>query len=148
MLVSASPRFLALLPAFLWMSGCSVCGDGGVRGAGEVPGARDDRGAAPTTIARNLSDADIVVESVEQGSAGGYVLRGRIIRIHRTGGSGSIAGEGQALALTPLYPGGEPDSRNDAHRRLMGLSRSVPGDTVRCRIALDGTGAWRITSAD
>ena len=99
-----------------------------------------------TAIGRNLSDAEVVVTEVRP-EGGSYLLRGRVVNAVPVGGSASMAERGQEISLAPWYGEGGPDPANPAHQRLIALSGAIPGDTVRCRIAVDSGGSWRIISA-
>ena len=92
--------------------------------------------------------AEILVDEVEPRDGTGYLLRGTILSASPAGGRASIAEAGQRVTLTPLFPGGTPDLSSPAHRRMMDLSGSRRGAKVRCRIALDGAGAWRIVTVE
>ena len=126
--------------------------------AGRTPGDGDagvgvpaDEGAA---LQRNLTDAEILVESVERGEGNNYALSATVLTVFPSGGSTSIAETGQRITLRPYFTGGTPDLTTPANqaepgqRRLMELAAVEPGQKIRCRIALDSRGTWRIISAD
>jgi hypothetical protein len=97
---------------------------------------------------RNSTDAEIVVGEVEVTEGKGFRLKGTIVSAVPAAGRESIAEAGQGVTLTPYFPGGAPDTANTAHRRMMELSGLHPGAKIRCRIALDAGGSWRIVSAE
>ena len=126
------------------LPGCA-CPYGACRTSGEsAAGTGDDEG---TVIRQNLTDVEIEVERVEIVADSGYILRGTVVSVSPVGGTASIAETGQSISLRPHFPAGSPDLSDPGHRRLMDLAATGPGDRIRCRIALDGRGAWRIVSA-
>jgi len=111
------------------LTGCTGC-------------AGSDQAAA---IKRNLSDAEIRIDAFETRGAS-YVLRGHVVTVAPVGDAVGMAEPGQEIALTPYFPGDRPDPSNPGHSRLLTLPGVPPGSTIRCRIGLDGEGAWRILS--
>jgi hypothetical protein len=100
-----------------------------------------------TAIKKNLADAEISIDRFEPAGEL-YVLRGRVVSATPVGGAAGIAEPGQEISLTPWFPGDRPDPGNPAHSRLLSLPEVPPGSTIRCRIALDAGGAWRIVSVN
>ena len=125
----ALPAVLLLLP--LWIAWIFGCGD-----AQET-----------TAIARNASDASILVRSIVT-DGDSYRLKGLVLSAVPVGSAASILEAGQELTFTPSYRGGYPDPADSARAKLAALARKAPGDTVRCRITLEEGGAWRIVSAE
>ncbi len=100
-----------------------------------------------TAIRQNLADVEIEVEGVGTVSDSGYILRGKIVSVSPVGGSLPVAETGQSISLRPYFPSGSPDLNDAAHRRMVDLAATPAGERIRCRIALDGRGTWRIVSA-
>lgn len=100
-----------------------------------------------TAIRKNLTEAEIRIDRFES-LGGSYVLKGSVVTATPVGGAANIAESGQEISLTPYFPGDRPDPGNPTHSRLLSLPEVPPGSTIRCRIALDAGGAWRIVSVD
>jgi len=67
------------------------------------------------------------------------------------GGSQNMADAGRVLNLWPMYPGSSgsttgPANRNDG--RLLAFAGVLPGQVIRCGIAMDRDGSWRIISTE
>ena len=126
-----SRPMLSIMALSVAMGLCSGCAGG-------------DRAAA---ITNNLSDAEIRIDRFE--SAGEFfALKGHVVSATAVGGAAGIAEPGQEISLTPYFPGAGPDPGNPSHSRLLALPGVPPGSTIRCRIALDSAGAWRIVSVE
>lgn len=134
---------LAVASWFL-LAGCG-CPYGACRPAEAQNAGRGD--GTETAIRQNLTDVEIEVEGVGSESDSGYTLRGRIVSVSPVGSSIPIAETGQSISLRPYFPSGRPDLNDAAHRRMIDLAATPAGKRIRCRIALDGGGAWRIVSA-
>lgn len=95
----------------------------------------------------NTSRVALLVERIDpQGES--FILHGRVLSSESVGSAVSMAEVGQDIALAPYYPREEPDLSDPAQRKVVALGSRPPGDTVRCSIALDSRGGWRILSAD
>jgi hypothetical protein len=102
-------------------------------------------GSEEAAIKQNLSDAEIRIDAFEtRGEL--YAVRGHVVSATPVGDSAGMAEAGQEITLTPWFPGGRPDPSNPTHSRLLTLTGVPPGSTIRCKIALDAEGAWRIIS--
>jgi hypothetical protein len=137
------PGAPAALLSFVMLACCGSGSDVRPIGVETAPGRRPP---APTALRQNLTDVEILVRGIETDTGTGYLLRGTILSASAAGGAASLAEPGQSVTLTPYYAAGSPDPADAGERRLMELSSTPPGETVRCRIALDGRGAWRIIS--
>ena len=122
------PAILLALASFVLMHGCSS----------------SDPAAA---MRSNLSDAEIRIVRFEP-LTGSYILHGVVVRATPVGNAAWLAEEGQEIALRPYFPGDRPDPGDPDHSRLMTLPNVPAGSVIRCRIAMDSAGAWRILSTN
>lgn len=101
---------------------------------------RTAENAAVTVPARNLTDAEVRVDEVTTGEEGETLLRATVVKAAEAGGAASIAEPGQSIVLRPASSGNAATG--------VGLRSLAPGSTLRCRIALDAAGVWRILSVE
>jgi hypothetical protein len=155
------PRFCPLAALFIisllltFSSGCACnCGtcrespstgpSGGTKTTSE--GAIPPSGAAGNVVKRNLSEVEMIIESVERRGDLDYRLKGRILSARSAGSAENMAETGQLISLVPAWQEGRADPGRDPDRRLIGLGSASKGDRVRCTITLGNDGTWQIVA--